>query len=145
MNGYLIDTNTFSEGIKKRPNKGVIAWLEAIDQQQLFTSCLVVGELYRGVELAKNHDHRAKLETFAENIVESFAQRILLLDVEACQIWAKLFVDAQKIGKTPPSIDSLLAAQAIQHNLTLVTRNLKDFEQFSSLKILSPWTNTTVS
>ncbi len=136
---FLLDTNALSEGIKKLPNAGYMAWLQTASQEQLFTSCLVIGELYKGVELAADPAHHKRLEAFANATARSLAPRILPLDTATAKLWAMLIAQAQKTGKTPPILDSLIAAQAIQHQLTVITRNTADFRQFPGLKILCPW------
>ncbi len=140
---YLFDTNALSEPVKKTPNAGFITWFNAVEQEQIYTSCLVVGELYKGLAMALGHVHRKRLEFFVTGTIRSLGSRIMPLDVNTCKTWAELFVAAQKNGRPPQVIDSLIAAQAMVNNLTLVTRNTKDFEQFAGLKVLCPWTSTT--
>ncbi len=138
--GFLLDTNVLSEGSKRLPAAEYLKWLETVDDTLLYTSCLVIGEGLRGVLTAKDPVKRARLEIYWQSVTETFSGKSLPIDAEVCTIWAKLSAKASQRGHTAPYVDSLLAAQALHYNLTLVTRNVKDFEQFKDLAILSPWT-----
>lgn len=139
---YLLDTNTLSESNKPQPNKGFTEWLLAMENSDLFTSCLVLGELEKGIYLLNSERKRLEFESWLAKAINDFEGRILDIDQNTSLLWGQLVAHTQKAGKTPQVIDSLLAAQAIQHKLTLVTRNVKDFEQFKDLQVLCPWTNT---
>lgn len=139
---YLLDTNAISEAVKSRQNVGYMNWLNSTEDSRMYLSCLSVGEIQKGVSLTsslKLHDH---LDKYLANLYEAFGDRILSLTPDDCTLWGELTAKAQRAGKTPPVIDALIAAQCIQHQLTLVTRNTKDFKQFTDLKVFCPWTDT---
>lgn len=137
--GFLLDTNVLSEGSKRSPPDGYLNWLEQVDDTVLDTSCLVINEGLRGVLLVKDSVQRNLLQAFWIEIVETFTGKTLPLDVEICSLWAILSADASIQGISAPYVDSLLVAQALHYNLTLVTRNSKDFEHFDDLITLNPW------
>jgi|SRR5665213_3022612 len=136
---YLLDTVAVSEAVKSSKNNGYMDWLTATDGDRLYVSCLTIGEIQKGISLTTAPKLRQKLEDYLAGLYEAFADRILELNVYDAALWGKLTAKAQKSGKTPPVIDSLLAAQSIRNHMVLVTRNVKDFEQFTELDILSPW------
>jgi predicted nucleic acid-binding protein len=138
---YLLDTNAISEAPKSLPNKGFITWLLTVDNSQLFTSCLVIGELKKGVALNTDNDRYEQLNGFLSQTIADLEERITNIDQETCTLWGQLIADGQRSGKTPPLIDALIAAQCIQHHMTLVTRNVKDFEQFKDLMVHCPWSD----
>lgn len=124
MSGFLVDTNVISELRKgERANRSVRRWFAQVDDSRIFLSVLVVGEIRRGIESIRKRDARAAaaLDVWLDGIVQSHERRILVVDVATAQIWGRL--DA--VGQVPV-VDGLLAATAIRHELTLVTRNVKD-------------------
>jgi len=124
--GYLLDTNVVSE-LRKGPraNVGVQTWFETHAADQLWMSALVVGELRRGVELLRRRDLRAgrSLSDWLDGVTADFGDRILPVTTAVCDRWARL-----NVPDPLPVIDGLLAATAIEHDLTLVTRNTGDVE-----------------
>ena len=121
---YLIDTNVISELRKgQRCDPNVAQWFATVADVEIYLSVLVIGELRRGVERIRRRDPTATvaLETWLKRIVKSFDGRILAVDYEVAEEWGRMN------ALTPLStIDSLLAATAKVHGLTLVTRNVKD-------------------
>lgn len=136
---YLLDTNSLSEPMKPKPNAGYSAWLETVDESTLYTSCLVLGELQRGISRLGHSKRRTDYQAFLNMAIVIFGDRILIVDTQTCLRWGELTAAAAKAGRTLPQVDSLIAAQCLQHDMTLVTRNTKDFEQFEGLKLLNPW------
>jgi len=133
---YLIDTNIISEVRKGRgchPN--VAGWYRATRDEELFLSVLVVGEIRQGIERLRQRNARyaARLETWLEELLGSFGERVLPIDGKIAQIWGRL--NAREVL---PVVDSLLAATAQAHGLTLVTRNVKDVER-SGVRCLNPF------
>jgi predicted nucleic acid-binding protein len=133
---YLIDTNIISEVRKgRRCDPRVAAWYRAARDDELFLSVLVVGEIRQGIERLRPRNARqaTALENWLEEILGSFGERVLPINERVAQIWGRL--------NTPeplPVVDSLLAATAEAHGLTLVTRNLKDIER-SGVRCLNPF------
>jgi predicted nucleic acid-binding protein len=136
---YLLDTVAISEAVKSSKDAGYMTWLTNTNDEHLYVSCLALGEIQKGISLADDPKLRQKLEDYLAGLYEAFANRILEFNVYDATIWGKLTAKAQKSVKTPPVIDSLLAAQSIRNHMVLVTRNIKDFEQFTELNILNPW------
>jgi toxin FitB len=137
--GYLLDTNAISEAVKSRRDSGYMEWLSSAADMQMHVSCLTMGEIQKGITLAKDAELRKRLSEYLSGLHEAFEGRILELDVNDCVLWGKLAAKAQNEGKVAPVIDSLLAAQCLNRQMTLVTRNIKDFGQFSGLEVLCPW------
>lgn len=137
---YLLDTNVLSEGSKRMPNSGYLQWIQEVDDSLLYTSCLVLGEGLRGVLLIKDAYKRKQLNVYWHDICETFAAKSMPIDTDVAILWAQLSAACAKRGRTAPYIDLLLAAQALTFDMTLVSRNIKDFEQFKDLNIFCPWT-----
>jgi toxin FitB len=132
---FLPDTNIFSELRKPQPNAGLVRWFEAVADEQLFLSVLVLGELRRGAALKRRRDPSsgAQLIAWVDRVEALHRSRILRIDRRIARVWAELGVpDAL------PPIDGLLAATAITHDLTLVTRNTRDVAR-SGARILNPF------
>jgi len=133
---YLIDTNVISEvGKGRRCDRQVSEWYRGVSDDELFLSVLVVGEIRQGIErLRTRNPRRAQaLEKWLEELLESFGDRVLPVDAKVAQNWGRL-----NARSSFPVIDSLLAATAEAHGLTLVTRNLKDIER-SGVRCINPF------
>lgn len=139
MTNYLLDTNALSEAPKANPNVGFIHWLTVIDELSLFTSCLVLGEVKKGISLVTDTGKLKHLTKWLDTTIEDFDGRIIDIDKDVCLLGGDLLAIGQQSGKTPPVIDALIAAQCLQYHLVLVTRNIKTFEQFTDLEVLCPW------
>ncbi|TSD84398.1 type II toxin-antitoxin system VapC family toxin [Mycobacterium sp. KBS0706] len=133
--GYLLDTNILSETRRTRAEPRVLSFLSAADPAQLFVSVLTIGELRKGIEVRHRSDAKmaAKLSTWAEALEASFADRVLAVDTATAKLWGVLSADRPR-----PVIDTLLAATAIVHDLTLVTRNAADVAG-TGVSVLNPW------
>ena len=133
---YLIDTNIISEVRKgRRCDPNVAAWYRGIRDDELFLSVLVIGEIRQGIERLRPRNPRQAmaLERWLEELLRAFGDRILPLDEKAAQNWGRL-----NAGRVFPVIDSLLAATAEAHGLTLATRNVKDIER-SGVRCMNPF------
>ena len=136
MTGFLLDTNVVSELRKReRADDNVLGWLDEHAESELWLSVLVVGELRRGVELIARRDKKAasKLRDWLDATVKDYADRILPITVEICERWALLAVP-----DPVPVVDGLLAATAIEHDLTLVTRNIADVAR-TGVSVVNPF------
>ncbi|HMC93588.1 MAG TPA: type II toxin-antitoxin system VapC family toxin [Polyangia bacterium] len=120
---YLLDTNVVSELRKRtRASATVSSWFAGVDANDLFLSALVVGELRQGTERIRRRDPVAaeRLERWMLALVESYAERILPVDQRIAELWGRL-----NVPDPLPAVDGLMAATAIVHDLTLVTRNTR--------------------
>jgi predicted nucleic acid-binding protein len=139
MSGFLIDTNVISETIKPKPEPRVLDWLNSAEESLLYLSVLTLGEIRYGASMIGNGRRRAAIEAWLESALQKrFAGRILPLDAVVAERWGRLRASAARRGKPIPVIDSLLAATALQYDLTLVTRNSGDFRG-SEVPLLNPW------
>ena len=132
---WLVDTNVLSELRKgDRANAGVRAWFTDVREDELFTSVLVVGEVRRGIESIRRRDPTAAiaLEQWLERLATTFSERVLPVDARVADRWGGLNVPDQL-----PTVDGLLAATAMVHDLVLVTRNTRDVER-TGVRLLDP-------
>lgn len=135
---YLLDTNVLSELRRKAPNAGVVAWFTPRPASTLFLSVLTLGELRKGVECLADTDRRAALLDWLEaELPIFFTGRILPVDAQVADRWGRLVATA---SRPLPAIDSLLAATAAHHGLSLVTRNVRDFADLG-LEVINPWSD----
>ncbi len=136
---YLIDINVLSE-IRKgaRANAGVRAWYAGADDAALFLSTLVLGEIRKGAEKcrAREPEKARFLLSWLDRVTDGFHARLLGVDRDVALVWGRI-----SAARTIPVIDGLLAATAIVHDLTLVTRNVKDAKG-TGAKILNPFSGS---
>jgi len=132
---YLLDTNVLSETRKKQADEQVVSFLNAADPSALYLSVLTLGELRKGVALKKESDPDAakKLGSWVDGLEFSFTDRVLRIDSATARLWGELSAQRPR-----PVIDTLLAATAVVHELTFVTRNTKDVQDIN-VKLLNPW------
>ena len=135
---YLLDTCVISEMVKSSPNSGVIMWLEGIPSEKLFLCSLTIGEIRKGLTNLPRSKKKERLTNWLEALLDNYHDRIYPIDIAVAENWGVIQGKAEKEGKPMSSIDSLLAATAYTHNLTLVTRNVDDFRA-SNLPIVNPW------
>jgi len=125
--------------MRKRPNARVLAWIAAQIEESLFISAITVGELRRGSLLLDHGKKRKALLRWIETGIKAeFASRILPVDTTVMERWADLETSTAKTGRRLSVMDSLLAATALAHGLTLATRNIPDFEA-AGVALLDPW------
>jgi toxin FitB len=142
VSAFLLDTNVVSELIKPKPEPKVTAWIDATDEERLFLSVLTLGEIRRGIVLLSRSARRTSLEVWlSKDLPLRFSDRILTIDQEVSHRWGQLSGLASAKGMNVPVIDGLLAATAIQHNLTLVTPNSKDVSA-TGVSLFNPWTDS---
>jgi len=141
MSGYLLDTNCISELVRPKPEQSVVAWMDAVDESLLFLSVLTLGEIRKGVALLPQGRRRTRLETWLDvELHARFAGRILPIDKGVADRWGLLAAGVKRKGRILSSIDGLLAATALQHDLTIVSRNASDFADLH-VQLLNPWTS----
>lgn len=133
---WLVDTNVLSELRKgRRADAGVRRWFDEVDDRALFTSVLVFGELRRGVESIRRRDRAAAagLSRWLDALAERFGDRLLPIDAAVAGRWGEL-----NVPDPVPTVDGLLAATALVHDLTLVTRNVRDVAG-TGVRLLDPF------
>jgi predicted nucleic acid-binding protein len=137
---YLLDTCVISEYVKKQPCEKVINWIDAQEEGSLFISIITIAEIKKGiVRIEKSQASRyQKLEKWLQTLEQRFTNRILPLNKNIFDSWAKICGQSEAEGKKLPIMDSLIAATASENNLIIVTRNISDFA-FSSVNVFSPW------
>jgi len=131
---YLLDTNVVSELRRPRPHGGVVAWLAAVGTAEVFLSAVTMGELQAGVEQARQQDPAKAdiIETWIDSLVENY--NILSMDSRCFRRWAQLMR-----GQPQDLVaDAMIAATALTHDLTVVTRNIRDFERLG-LSAIDPF------
>jgi predicted nucleic acid-binding protein len=139
MSGYLLDTNCVSELVRPNPEPRVIEWVDSTDEAMLYLSVLTLGEIRKGLAALPQGKRRTRLETWLDvDLQTRFEGRIVPIDSGVADLWGSMAAQAMQRGKALPVIDGLLAATALRHNLTVVSRNARDFEQ-SPVRVLNPW------
>ncbi|HZO55587.1 MAG TPA: type II toxin-antitoxin system VapC family toxin [Bryobacteraceae bacterium] len=140
MSGFLIDTNVLSEYNRPgEPALGVRLWLETTDRLLQHVSVITLAEIQKGIELLPEGRRRAQLEKWLKEDLESwFSGRVLAVDRSVASKWASVVAHGVRTGRPLPTVDSLLAATALAHDLIIVTRNTKDF-QGVGVGTINPW------
>ena len=139
MSGYLLDTNCISEMVRPRPEPRVLDWMEAADETMLYLSVLTLGEIRKGLAGMPQGKRRTRLETWLEvELRNRFEGRIVPIDAAIADRWGVLAAEGKQRGKALAIIDGLLAATALHHNLTIVSRNAGDFVH-TRVQVLNPW------
>ena len=131
---YLLDTNVVSELRKTRPHGAVVAWLETIADEDLHLSAVTLGEIQSGIEITREQDQHkaAMIEQWADQVASTY--NVLVMDATTFRIWAKLM---HRQSDTVYE-DAMIAAAALRHKLTVVTRNVRDFERFK-VSVFNPF------
>lgn len=135
---YLLDTNILSEVRKPLPDERVLAWLSAQRLSVTYLSVISIGELGEGIAKLGETRRAQELEVWLAQLTESFNGRLLDVDLEVVSLWGRIRAQASRRGRTAPAIDALIAATALVHDLTLVTRNVADVEMLP-VKVFNPW------
>jgi toxin FitB len=132
---FLLDTNVVSEFRKKSPDVGASDWLDSVRSSQLYLSVLVVGEIKQGVErlLARDPEQAAAIEDWRRRLVRGYADRIVPVSLEVAETWGALNATGPL-----PLVDGLMAATALVHDWTFVTRNTADVER-TGVRLLNPF------
>jgi tRNA(fMet)-specific endonuclease VapC len=136
---YLLDTNVISELIARHPSKHVINWLDQLDPTGVYLSVITIGELRKGIEKLADSSRKNELQHWlTDELSIRFKDRILSLDVNVMLEWGELVGRLERKGRPLAAIDSLIAAIALAHSCTLVTRNEADFRD-TGLSVINPW------
>jgi hypothetical protein len=138
---YLLDTCVISEFTQKKPSAQLIDWLSTKDEDDLYISVLTIGELQQGISKLVDSKRKLSLQHWLDqDVSHRFDGRILSIDKAIIDRWGRLRGTALRKGRTFPVIDSMLAATALTHGLTIVTRNVEDISD-TGVAIRNPWTD----
>ncbi len=135
---YLLDTNVLSETRKRQPAAGVVEWIAATPDEQLHVSVLTLGEIEQGIARVRGRGDRQQasaLERWLQDVEAGFEDRVLPVTLPVAAAWGR-----QQYAQPLPVIDALIAATARVHYMTVVTRNVKDFE-LAGVQVLNPFTD----
>lgn len=132
---YLVDANVLSEPTKQAANPKVVAWLEA-NEADLIVDSIIIGELRIGILALPRGRKRNRLEQWYETVVETI--ECIAWDAMISRRWAALVVELKRKGETVPLLDGMIAATALQHDLTIATRNTRDFQK-TGVKTFNPF------
>jgi hypothetical protein len=132
---YLVDANVLSEPTKSTPNPRVIDWLRA-HERNVVVDAIVLGELYAGILQHRAGRRRTELERWFESVIG--ALECVPWDGAVSRRWARLVVQLKRRGRSLPLFDSMIAATALEHGLTVATRDVRDFEE-TGVRVVDPF------
>ena len=136
---YLLDTYVISELVSKNPDPHAVAFVDSLEPDNVFLSVITIGEIVKGIEKLPTSKQKQELHAWLqEDLLVRFDGRIIPLDTDVLMDWGKLTARVEAAGKSMPAIDSLIAATVLAHDLTLITRNVSDFEAVG-IEIINPW------
>ena len=139
MRRFLLDTCVISD-VRANANAGLTEWLAGTDAGTLYLSVVTIGEIAWGIERLPSGKKRATLERWLrDDVLEAFGGRILPVDLGVVGTWGRVRANAERHGNNADSLDTLVAAIAVHHDLILVTRNERDFAG-TAVPLLNPWT-----
>lgn len=136
---YLVDTCCISELIKPRPDPGVQRWFSEHEELDLYLSVITLGELRYGIDRLPESARKEKLRKWVEDeLEERFRDRVLSIGSHVARRWGRLRASLEAEGRPHPVLDLCIAATALEHDLTVVTRNVKDY-QLTRVSLTNPW------
>jgi predicted nucleic acid-binding protein len=139
MEKFVLDTNYVSETRKQNPNKGCSEWLFRHPFEHLYVTTITIAEIVQGIELSDNDAARREIKTWLEEeLLPRFRDRILPFDQTAAFIYGRIVAEARRKRKTRPLLDTMIAAIALAHGCSVVTRNHADFAGLN-LTVINPW------
>ena len=131
---YLLDTNVISELRRVKPHGAVVAWIQSIEDKDLYLSAVTIGEIQAGIEITREQDvtKAVQIERWLDMVADTY--NVLPMDSSVFRVWAKL------MHRTSDTLyeDAMIAATAKVHHLTVVTRNVADFQGLG-VKLLNPF------
>ena len=135
----LLDTCVISELVAKQPNPKVVEFVDSIDPEDVYLSVITIGEIVKGIEKLPASRRKVALRAWLkDDLLVRFDEQIISLDKDVLMEWGALTAHLETAGKSMPAIDSLIAASARLHQMTLITRNVIDFES-ADVEIVNPW------
>jgi predicted nucleic acid-binding protein len=135
---YLLDTNVVSELRRgSGANAGVAEWFDGQSARELYLSVVTIGEIRQGIEQIRSRDGRqaVALDKWLTGLIQFYEDRVLYIDGDVAEEWGRL-----RARRSTPVIDGLLAATARVHDLTLITRNVRDFRGLD-MRVVNPWSS----
>jgi toxin FitB len=139
VSGFLLDTNVISELVRPHPDSRVVKWIESTAESLLYLSVLTLGEIRTGITSLVDGRRRVSLESWLDHdLTARFSGRILPIDSAVADRWGRISANAKAKGSPMPVIDGLLAATAMQFDLTVVSRD-ETFHKLPSLEVFDPW------
>ena len=139
MSGWLLDTNVLSELRRRKPERKVLGFVNAQPLELLYVSAVTFAEIRFGIELVVDAGRRAELQDWlAHKVRPMFEERVLAITEDIMFKWRLLVEDGRKAGHTFSQPDLIIAATALQHGLTVVTRDTDDYER-ARTPVLNPW------
>lgn len=136
MAAYLLDTNVLSEMTRPKPDARVMAFLAR--ESELWLSAISFDEFRYGAEIARDAAKRMKLNIWLAELADQFKTHCITIDSQIAEQSGRLRAAAQSKGRGCDPLDALIAASAMSRNLTVATRNTKDFEHFD-VRLWNPW------
>jgi len=136
---FLIDTNVPSELTRDKPDARVTSFLRSTDRHSMFLSVMTLGEICKGIASLRNGEKKISLQHWMDRDLRTwFSARVLPVTENIAERWGHLAAKAMQRGSMVPVVDGLIAATAIEHGLTVLTRNEKDFSRLE-VEIFNPW------
>jgi len=139
VSGFLLDTNVISEIVRPNPEPNVVNWLRSVNEDLLYLSVLTLGEIRKGIEILSSARRRTQLEAWLQSDLSvRFGNRVLNIDPAVADRWGVLQARAKGKGRPLPVIAGLLAATALHHNLTFVSRDMGGVVG-TGVSVFNPW------
>ena len=138
---YLVDTYVLSELQKRSTDRSVLAWFRKRFADSMFmVSAVTIAEIKRGISrLDESDPRRQKLSEWLENdMLAQYGDSIIPFDLSVSKKWGEIMAEADRAGRTRPSLDAQIVATALVHDLVIVTRNVSDLD-FAGAKVANPW------
>ena len=135
---YLLDTMALSEIMKRDPNENVITWFDHTNESEQYISVFSIAEIQKGIFRLASSRRKKELQSWFEQVITRYQGRILSFGVETSIVWARLVAELERRGRVLPMIDSLIVAIALEHDLTVVTKNIRDFAD-TNAGVLDIW------
>ena len=133
-----LDTCVISELVARQPHPRVVAWVDAVEEAQLYLSVITIGEIRRGIAKLPASPRKERLNRWLEeNLLLRFTGRIVPIEVRVMLTWGELVARLERMERVLPAMDSFVAAIALHGNFTLVTRNVRDFEA-TGVRMVNP-------
>ena len=142
MTGWLLDTNVLSELRRRKPERKVVAFIAAQPLESLYVSVVTFAEIRFGIERASDAGRRAELgDWLAHKVRPMFEQRVLAISEDVMFKWRLLVEEGRKLRHTYSQPDLIIAATALDHGLTVVSRDVRDYRR-ARVPVVNPWLET---